>query len=306
METALIAMRALQFGSAMILLGAPLLRLGVGSGFAGADAAAGEFDRWLRRLLLAAALVALLSALAWLDLEAAIMGDGWDQAIDADTLATVLLDTTFGKAWIWHLGFAALLVAMLLPAALAMTGGGRLVLVALAIGLVASLAWAGHAVMVPGLTHVGVQVVHLLAAALWIGSLPALCYLLGRARGGGDDAWRRALRRVLPRYSRAGYLAVAVVVLTGCLNSWFLVGGFAALLGTDFGRMLLIKASLVLLMIVAAAINRLRLTPRVLRPPEDTGALKALWLSVGVEQGLGALIIVAVSVLGTLPPALSP
>ena len=307
METALIAARALQFGSAMILLGTPLLRLGVGSGFADAAAALGELDRWLRGLMLVAAILALVSALAWLDLEAALMGGGWEQAIDGETIRAVLLETTFGKAWIWHLGFAALLVAALLPAAPAATGGGRVLFLALATGLVAGLAWAGHAVMVPGVTHVGVQILHLLAASLWLGSLPALSYLLHRARSDAGGAWRRALAVILPRYSLAGCLAVAAVVLTGCLNSWFLVGGFAALIGTAFGRVLLAKASLVLLMIAIAASNRFRLTPRVLQMrPEERGAVTALWRNVALEQGLGALVIVAVSVLGTLPPALSP
>jgi copper resistance protein D len=41
-----------------------------------------------------------------------------------------------------------------------------------------------------------------------------------------------------------GYVAVAVLIASGLINSWFLVGSFAALLGTLYGRLLLVKLSL--------------------------------------------------------------
>jgi len=307
MEMALIAARAVQFASAMIVLGTPLLRLGLGLGFEHAATACGEFDRWLRRLMLIAAALALASALAWLDLEAAIMGDGWGEAIDSETIEAVLLQTTFGHAWIWHLAFGATLLATLLFTRVWAAARGWAIL-GLAAGLVASLAWAGHAVMQPGSAHVMVQVIHLLAAAVWLGSLPALYYLLERSRRAEGSAWHTALIQLLPRYSRAGYCAVAAVVLTGCLNSWFLVGSLPALVATDFGRVLLAKVGLVLVMVAVAAINRVHLAPRIRlqRVSQDQArALVALWRNVATEQLLGALVIVAVSVLGTLPPAIA-
>jgi len=41
-----------------------------------------------------------------------------------------------------------------------------------------------------------------------------------------------------------GYVAVAVLIASGLINSWYLVGSFAALLGTLYGRLLLAKLSL--------------------------------------------------------------
>jgi len=308
MELALVLARALQFGSAMILLGGAILRLGLGSALGSASSVRDEFDGWLRRFLTIAALVTLLSALLWLDLEAAIMGGGWDEAVNGETIASVLLETTFGHAWKWHLAFAALLLLALLPAR--QLRQGRIIAIAgLSGGLVASLAWAGHAVMQPGLTHVTVQVIHLLGAGLWLGSLPALLYLLDRARRSDDGAWRAALRQLLPRYSRVGYAVVATILLTGALNTSFLVGGPSALVTTAFGQVLLAKIGFVLLMVFVAATNRLRLVPEIRGqgPVQDAApSLVALSRNAAIEQALGALAVVAVSVLGTLPPALPP
>jgi copper resistance protein D len=109
---------------------------------------------------------------------------------------------------------------------------------------------------------------------------------------------------MLPLYSRAGYAAVATVLLTGLLNSMFLVGSVAALFGTVYGRTLLAKVSLVLLMVAVAAANRFVLQPRIVAGAGAADA-RALWRSVAVEQVLGMLVLAAVSVLGMLPPALA-
>ena len=146
---------------------------------------------------------------------------------------------------------------------------------------------------------------HLLAGGLWLGSLPALFHLAALARRDGATEAQEALRRMLPLYSRTGYAAVGTVLLTGFLNSWFLVGSIAALTSTAFGRVLCAKIVLVLLMIGVAAANRFVFQPRITAPTLDGAvAVRALWRSVALEQSLGGLVLAAVSVLGTLPPAM--
>ena len=160
--------------------------------------------------------------------------------------------------------------------------------------------------MHPGPWHLLVQILHLLAGGLWLGSLPALFHLAARARRQGASEAHEALRRMLPLYSRVGYAAVGTVLLTGCLNSWFLVGSIAALRDTPFGRVLLAKIFLVLLMVGVAAVNRLVLQPRIIAPcSAGAVAARALWRSVALEQVTGGLVLAAVSVLGTLPPAMA-
>jgi copper resistance protein D len=299
LETALAAVRFVQFAAAMVLLGAPVFALGLQFRCPGFAAAERDFATWLRRVLIAAAITALVSALLWLDLEAAAMGGGWSEAFDRDTLATVLFETLFGHAWLWHLALEAALLAVLL----AWRGTSALVLVALlAAAHAASLAWAGHAVMHPGAAPLAAQVLHLLAGGLWLGSLPALYHLLARAHSAPSPALDHAVRTLLPLYSRVGYAVVSVLVLSGIGNSIFLVGSTGALVATPYGRVLLAKIALVLATIAVALDNRLTQTPRIL--DRDPAAVASLARHVALEQGLALLVLAAVSVLGLLPPAL--
>src|ERR1700692_898370 len=92
-------------------------------------------------LIVAASSLAVLSTLAWLPIEAAMIGEGWQSAVDRSTLSAILCDTAIGKAWLVRLALSLLLTAAL-PWRSASTL--RLVLSGL---LLASLALTGHANM---------------------------------------------------------------------------------------------------------------------------------------------------------------
>jgi putative copper resistance protein D len=98
-----------------------------------------------------------------------------------------------------------------------------------------------------------------------------------------------------------GYVAVALIALTGVINSLLLVGSLDAMFGTPCGRLLAFKILVFLAMVVVASINRLRLAPRI---SHDSGALRALGRTVAPEQSLGLAVPAIISVLGTWPPAL--
>lgn len=103
-----------------------------------------------------------------------------------------------------------------------------------------------------------------------------------------------------------GYLAVGLVLLTGCIDTWFMVDSFEALFTTSYGLILVAKISLFLLMVGMAAINRCVLTPAIMHSGSNVTAaevsLRQLQRTVAFEQILGLSIIVLVSVLGTVAP----
>jgi len=103
-----------------------------------------------------------------------------------------------------------------------------------------------------------------------------------------------------------GYLAVGLVLLTGCIDTWFMVDSFGALFSTSYGRILVAKISLFLLMMGVAAVNRFVLTPTIMHSGSNVTAaeasLRQLRRTVVLEQILGVSIIVLVSVLGTVAP----
>ncbi len=112
------------------------------------------------------------------------------------------------------------------------------------------------------------------------------------------------MRAALLQFSRMGYFAVALVALTGIVNTAILVGSVGGLIGTPYGRLLLVKIALFLLMVSLAAVNRFVLVPRIAQEGKPiTGTVALIW-TIGIEQALGLAIIAVVSILGTWPPAM--
>jgi putative copper resistance protein D len=186
----------------------------------------------------------------------------------------------------------------------------KLVIPILAATLLASLAGVGHTQVEEGwadLVHVLSDAAHLLAAGAWLGGLVALAYTLARRPDTNQDF--TAIEEVLMRFSGMGYVAVAALVSSGLINSWFLVGSVSNLLGTSYGRTLLAKLALFTGMLALAVANRFWLVPAMnsVRPGGSAHS-SALWLRrlrihVLGEQLLGAMILLVVSFLGTMQPA---
>lgn len=67
----------------------------------------------------------------------------------------------------------------------------------------------------------------------------------------------------LVRFSAIGLSVVAALLLSGLINTWFLIGPsrWRSLLATAYGVVLLIKLGLFGMMLVLAALNRYRAAP---------------------------------------------
>ena len=255
--------------------------------------------------------LAIASGAAWLVANAASMsGEPVADAVAADVLWTVLSQTTFGIAWLVRFVLACGLAAAFVRL-LAADAGKPLWLeaaaVAMAVAFVGSLAWAGHAIGgqgVEGVLHPAADALHLIAAAAWLGMLVPLALLLGLA---ADDAAALAtMRAAILRFSTLGLAAVGTLLASGIVNTWYLVGSISALLGTDYGRLVILKIALFLLMVAVAAVNRLRLTPKLVddrRIAVIETARRQLRRNATIEASLGVVVIAVVAVLGVLPPA---
>lgn len=121
---------------------------------------------------------------------------------------------------------------------------------ALAVGFGATWALTEHAVTgVQPWLAVPMDVLHLLAAAGWLGGLAALLVALRQSPG--------LPRAVVRRFSRTAFGCVVVVAVTGAYQSWRQVGlSWSALTDTAFGRLLVVKLALVALLLGAATRSR--------------------------------------------------
>lgn len=303
----LIGMRFVQYTAVMILFGSslfPYYALPAGS-------ANHEFRRDVARFIQSTALLALIaalfSALAWLASEAVLMSGEESAWRDSNVILTVLNDTQFGRTWRWRLLFMSALA--IFYAWRVINRRDPLIWPALVSGIVLtiSLSAVGHGAARTGyqaLLHEGNQGIHMLAAAIWVGGLLSLSYATRPAYCSASS--RSQLAHALKRFSGVGFMAVVLIVASGVLNSWFLVGSMDALLHRPYGKVLMIKLSFFLCMIALALFNRLSVMPRFARDPRDVEPPRLLFWSVAVEQVFAVLVVASVSVLGTLPPASEP
>jgi copper resistance protein D len=307
MNALLVAARAVHFASTMLLFGELVFALAVASQRKrNAGRAAFDHDQGIDHLLLLiegwSLAVSVASGAIWLAVEASNMsGIPLEQAINRDTLSLVLSKTVFGRLWVWRFGLAVAFGALLVALGRTASGKSRSRLaigcVVVAATYLASLAWAGHAAAgqgSQGLLQLSSDVVHLLAAGGWLGALPGLVFFLGRSQS--LDAAAQAARR----FSTLGVVCVGALVLSGLANAWYLVGSVPALVGTEYGRLLLAKLVVFAAMVTLAAGNRLSLTPRLER--QDARALPLLRRNATAEIAAGIIVVAIVGTLGTTIP----
>jgi putative copper resistance protein D len=233
-------------------------------------------------------------------------------SIDLASVGVILGGTSIGSAWIFRMG--ALLVAMV--AALAphkrpasalrlVCGGGTLAL--------ASLAWSGHGAMDEGMVgwlHLAADIVHLLAAGIWVGALIALLLLVSRRRERIDRDHLILSHRALAGFSVVGTVTVGGILLSGLVNSWILIGpgNILKLPVSLYGQLLIAKMLLFTAMTGLAVTNRFRLVPafeRSLKAVDFGHALRALRRSLAIETGCALAVLALVAWLGTLEPPVS-
>jgi copper resistance protein D len=262
----------------------------------------------LLRLTWAALAVLVSTGVVWLTLETMSMASlPWGEAMRSGAMLTVVNETQFGLVFEIRAGLAVLLAACLVLDRVAFA---RWVGLAAGLALVAAIAWTGHAGATPGSLgdlHVAADVLHLLAASAWVGGLAGLCVLLAIGRRRPAHEWGPLQLDAVARFSILGIIAVAVLIASGAVNTWMLVGSVRALLITDYGWLLLLKIAAFVVMVGFAAVNRLSLTPQLAASAKsgaETNALAALKRNTLIEIALGLAIFAIVGVLGTLHPAI--
>ncbi|MFN4240990.1 MULTISPECIES: copper homeostasis membrane protein CopD [Erythrobacter] len=253
----------------------------------------------------------LLSGTGMIALVAAMIGTSF-WAVDASTFGQIVTQSALGSAWIVRM--AALSIALV--AALALDRSPHIArhsLLASTALAVATLVWTGHAGATEGWTgslHRLSDIVHMLAAAVWIGGIAAFSWLLFQPLARQSDMQIRIAHRTLERFSRVGTLAVGLIVLTGLTNSLILMGlpHPDTLFASRYGQLLLIKLVLFAAMLVLAGANRWRLTPALgaaIADGNPATALRGLQQSLVMEMGAALLILAVVALLGTLEPIMA-
>ena len=233
--------------------------------------------------------------------------------VDPASVGMMIFETPMGNAW------TVRLLALLCIVAAAFWMGAtkglpNLVFMALGSGAaLASLAWTGHGAASEGSAGTAqliADIIHLLAAGAWLGALAALTIILFRGAEALNDEYLAMTHRLLKGFSVAGSVIVALVLGSGLVNSWMLVGpqNVMTLYTTLYGQLLIAKLILFAMMLVIAATNRFKLTPafeRALQSGGTSGAVIRLRQSLALEICTALFILGLVAWLGTLAPPVS-
>jgi putative copper resistance protein D len=305
----LVVVRAVHFAATAITAGSLIFRAAVAEpALRSAEAAASVVRRQTLRVCWISLAIATASGVIWVLLQAAAMsGLSLRQAMTADLLLTVLTETQFGLVSEIRLVLAIILAGCLANDRFPPV---RQLGFTSALGLIAAIAWTGHAGATAGeigVLHLTADVLHLIAAAAWLGGLVSLALLLAAACRHDALVWTPVARAATRRFSTLGIVSVGTILATGIVNSWILVGSLHALTATEYGRLLMLKIILFAGMLMIAAANRFLITPRLALESEIAPPLKALrrlTLHSIIEIALALMIFGIVGMLGTLHPAI--
>lgn len=301
LNDALAIVRAIHFAATAVAAGALIFRAVVTES-ASHSAEAIAVGKQAPRVAAIGLAAAAASGAIWLPLQAANMaGRPFDEAMTTGVLSTVVAETQFGLILEIRIVLAIILAVCLAYDRLAAM---RRVGLLSALGLVVAIAWTGHAGAGVGelaMLHLAADVLHLIAAAAWLGGLVSLVLLFAVVRG-GDRAWMSFATEATNRFSTLGIAAVGTLFFTGTVNAWILVGSVHVLITTEYGRLLALKLVLFAGMLAFAAINRFWLTPRL--PLSTESAAGQITRNSLIEIALGLAIYGITGVLGTLHPAI--
>ena len=277
------------------------------------ESASASFARRVRALLVGAGVVGVLAATAALALQAATAAGTslWSALGEVNAV----FETRFGV--IWGAAVIAWLLVVVLAAArpaavpamrpatvgaagTALPGAGpwiaALALPLLALAFLPGL--GGHAgVQSPVAVLLPANVIHVLAASAWIGGITVLVAALPAAtRRLAPENRTRLLAGVMPRFSTLALIAVIALLAGGILQSLLMLTAVDDLVDTAFGRAILVKATIVLVLIGAGAVHRRRILPGLERaaaagtPPGRPGVLLRRVLRAEVALGVAALV----------------
>jgi copper transport protein len=251
-------------------------------------------------------------------LQASLVSELREQTVNADAFESVF-QTTFGQWYVIRypiiVGLLILLYRRVSERSLSGAGdssrapnlvwwGTWLILGA---GLLATSSLAGHAAAAaPRYAVVVNDVVHLCAGATWFAGIVTLCVVL-------PDAWRRAdvprrldvLAPAVGRFARVALVSIAIVAATGTLNSFAHLRSWRDLADSGYGRTLIVKLGIFLVVLMLGTVNHWYIARRLERAravSEPSNLPKLFRRTIAAELVAAVAIMAVTGVLVGLAP----
>lgn len=210
------------------------------------------------------------------------------KAVDLSLLSETLT-TQYGKMQVVRLMLLGLIGTLIAVIQFRGTWWWKLCAWASLVGVTLTLALAGHPVTTnPVALSVGVDVLHMLGVSLWVGPLLIIVYDRKMWLANDESTSAHSLRW----FSRTAGFAVPVIVVTGVIQAWLMLDGFGQILDSRYGRTLIVKVCLVVVLIALGGVSR------VAMQQQRSGSLRQ---SMSIEVLFGVIILTLTSALVAMP-----
>ena len=258
-----------------------------------------------RRLLWVGLGAGMAAGTAAIPLEVAYINQTTLVAGFRPSAVAVFLATPTGRLW----AARVLLYVLAVPVVRALSTQGtqavastawRVGAGAVGIALLRTPGLLGHSEEGPhGMLGTIADLVHISGVAVWLGGLAFLIAAVLPLR----DA--ETMAAVMPRFSLLALGSVAAVAAGGAFMTWQLVGSLHGLTGSHYGRLLLLKLTVVGGVLAAASRSKSWVESRLDHAVilgGDRLTVRPLIVSVSAEVALAVLALAAASVLVATPP----
>jgi copper transport protein len=219
-------------------------------------------------------------------------------ALDPALVMPMLTTTVWGTGWLFGV-IGALLLAIGWRLSRASTTIGTPVALTGVLGMVLAPALSGHAAASDHFVlSVVLDVLHVAAAGLWLGSLLMVLFAgipaMRRLGNGDPDA---AISALVNSFHPLALFCAPLVVVAGIASGWMRLGSVGALWSTDYGMTLVRKTVMVVLVLAAGAYNSIRARRRL----AESGGPRRILISGTIELLFAAIVLALTTVLVTQP-----
>ncbi len=262
-------------------------------------------ERGRMRLLWLSLLLLLLGAILSLAVQVFTVsgGDSGPLAVAAQLLS----GTRYGMLWLARLALIGLLAAVIpfVPRHPRLAW----VAVGLAAALMLTSSLNSHNAGI-GLGPTVIDWAHFMAVAVWVGGLFALALLMPPVmRTLGLPERYRLAAGLIGQFSPLAMASVGVLFVTGVYLTWLQVGSLPALVETLYGRSLVVKVTLFVVLVALGGLNQRFIGPRLTRAAEAGDeavagvATRSFRRAVSTEAILAVVVLLVVGLLTALSPA---
>lgn len=239
---------------------------------------------------------------------AVLAGRGGEITIDS---LTAIAGTPFGRAYLLRLpllaGLSVLLLNRVRHVVLAGAGDSKagpratwwVSWMTLAVLLLATNSFSGHAAVGnPRVLSIGNDIVHLVSSGAWFTGIIVLATVVPLAwRKRAEDDRRALMAPVVVRFSNLALPAIAVVAITGFVNSLFDVGNLRDLIEESYGIALSVKIIFFFGILALGAVNHFYVRRKLERGQASKQTSQLFRKAVTIELAFGLTIMGVTGVL---------